>query len=201
MPTPRQNILTVSVLQALAAWVFIAPGAVMAQTAASGAATATLSTVNVTANRRVEDQQKVSVSVTGVNAETLAERNVTDLSQMESLSAGFTFGRSGVDARPAIRGVRTENVAVNADTTIGFFVDGIYKSRAQQAMLGFVDVGRVEIMRGPQGTLFGRNTFGGTVAITTNAPELTAFEGAASLGFGSFGKMRFDGSVDRKSVV
>ena len=196
MPTPRQNILTVSVLQALAAWVFIAPGAVMAQTAASGSATATLPTVNVTANRRVEDQQKVSVSVTGVNGETLAERNVTDLSQMESLSAGFTFGRSGVDARPAIRGVRTENVAVNADTTIGFFVDGIYKSRAQQAMLGFVDIGRVEIMRGPQGTLFGRNTFGGTIAITTNAPELTAFEAAASLGFGSFGKMRFEGSVN-----
>ena len=131
MPTPRQNTLTVSVLQALAAWVFIAPSAVVAQTAAANAtnaALATLPTVNVTANRRVEDQQKVSVSVTGVNGETLAERNVTDLSQMESLSAGFTFSRSGVDARPAIRGVRTENVAVNADTTIGFFVDGIYKS-------------------------------------------------------------------------
>ncbi len=136
------------------------------------------------------------MSVTAVNSATLAERNVTDLSQIESLSAGFTFGRSGADARPAIRGVRTENVAVNADTTIGYFVDGIYKSRAQQAMLGFVDVSRVEIMRGPQGTLFGRNTFGGTIALTTNAPELRSFESAATLGIGSFGKRRVDGSLN-----
>jgi iron complex outermembrane receptor protein len=150
----------------------------------------------VTANRRAEDQQKVSVSVTAVTGETLNERNITDLSQMESMSAGFTFGRSGVDARPAIRGVRTENVGVNGDTTIGYFVDGVYRSRAQQAMLGFVDVARVEIMRGPQGTLFGRNTFGGTVAITTVEPELKNFETNAGLEFGSFGKKRFDGSLN-----
>ena len=155
-----------------------------------------LQSITVTANRRVEDAQKVSVSVTAVSGETLAERNITDLSQMESLSPGFTFGRSGVDARPAIRGVRTENVAVNADTTIGYFVDGIYKSRAQQAMLGFVDVGRVEIQRGPQGTLFGRNTFGGNVAITTNAPELKSNEVSASLGAGSFGLVRGEGAFN-----
>jgi iron complex outermembrane receptor protein len=158
--------------------------------------TGQIQSVTVTANRRAEDQQRVSVSVTAVTGETLSERNVTDLSQMESLSAGFTFGRSGADARPAIRGVRTENVAVNADTTIGYFVDGIYKSRAQQALLGFVDVGRVEVMRGPQGTLFGRNTFGGSVAVTTNAPEFTGLEGQASLLGGSFGKLRFEGALN-----
>jgi iron complex outermembrane recepter protein len=155
-----------------------------------------LQTVTVTANRRAEDQQKVSVSVTAVTGATLAERNITDLSQMEPMSAGFTFGRSGVDARPAIRGVRTENVAVNADTTIGYFVDGVYKSRAQQAMLGFVDVSRVEILRGPQGTLFGRNTFGGSVAITTIAPELNSTEFGGGIELGSFGKKRLDGVVN-----
>jgi iron complex outermembrane recepter protein len=152
-----------------------------------------IQTINVTANRRAENQQKVNVSVTAVSGETLAERNITDLSQMEAVTPGFTFGRSGVDARPAIRGVRTENVAVNADTTIGYFVDGIYKSRAAQAMLGFVDVGRVEVLRGPQGTLFGRNTFGGSVAITTNEPVLKAFEAGLSLQLGSFGKFRTEG--------
>jgi iron complex outermembrane recepter protein len=155
-----------------------------------------LQSVTVTANRRVEDQQKVSVSVTAITGESLVERNITDLSAMESVSAGFTFGRSGADARPAIRGVRTENVATNADTTIGYFVDGIYKSRAGQAMLGFTDVGRVEVMRGPQGTLFGRNTFGGTVAVTTNLPELKTTETQASLLAGSFGKFRFDGAFN-----
>ena len=155
-----------------------------------------LTTITITANRRIEDQQKVGVSVTALSAERLAERNIVDLSQIEGLSPGFTFGKSGVDARPAIRGVRTENVAVNADTTIGFFVDGIYKSRAQQAMLGFVDVGRVEIQRGPQGTLFGRNTFGGNIVISTNPPDAGAFEANGNLTLGSFGKKRFDGAVN-----
>ena len=197
MSHPLRSRLSAQVALALGAWALQGAGAAWAQTAPARAPdTGEVQSVTVTANRRVEDAQKVSVSVTAISGETLAERNVTDLSQMESLSPGFTFSRSGVDARPAMRGVRTENVAVNADTTIGFFVDGVYKSRAQQAMLGFVDVGRVEIQRGPQGTLFGRNTFGGNIAITTNAPELKLQESAASLTLGSFGLWRAEGAVN-----
>ena len=196
MQKMMRRVLSRDVALALGAWSLLCGGAVRAQTATAPGASGELTTITVTANRRVEDQQKVGVSVTALSAEALAERNVTDLSQMEGLSPGFTFGRSGVDARPAIRGVRTENVAVNADTTIGFFVDGIYKSRAQQAMLGFVDVERVEIQRGPQGTLFGRNTFGGNIAITTNQPQLKSFEAAASFTLGSFARKRFDGAVN-----
>ncbi|MFY8087857.1 MAG: TonB-dependent receptor plug domain-containing protein, partial [Rubrivivax sp.] len=165
--------LSAALALAFGTWGLMSAGDALAQAAPAAqqqAASGELTTITVTANRRIEDQQKVGVSVTALGSEKLAERNIVDLSQIEGLSPGFTFGRSGVDARPAIRGVRTENVAVNADTTIGFFVDGIYKSRAQQAMLGFVDVGRVEIQRGPQGTLFGRNTFGGNIVISTNAP-------------------------------
>ena len=194
MPFPHRSRIATQVALALGAWVLGVPDLALAQTKAPDSGQ--IQSVSVTANRRVEDAQKVSVSVSAVNGETLAERNITDLSQMEALSPGFTFSRSGVDARPAIRGVRTENVAVNADTTIGYFVDGIYKSRAQQAMLGFVDIGRVEILRGPQGTLFGRNTFGGSIALTTNAPELKATETSASLMLGSFGKKRAEGAFN-----
>ena len=199
---PRLNTLARSALLALSGPALLCVGHLtatpaLAQTAAPAAAGAgELTTVTVTANRRIEDQQKVGVSVTALGSERLAERNITDLSQIEGISPGFTFGRSGVDARPAIRGVRTENVAVNADTTIGYFVDGIYKSRAQQAMLGFVDIGRVEIQRGPQGTLFGRNTFGGNIVLSTNAPQLGAFEANGNLTLGSFGKKRFDGAFN-----
>ena len=178
------------------AGVALLPTGAQAQAAKPAAASGELSTITVTANRRVEDQQKVGVSVTALSGEALAERNITDLSQMEGLSPGFTFGRSGADARPAIRGVRTENVAVNADTTIGFFIDGIYKSRAQQAMLGFVDVERVEIQRGPQGTLFGRNTFGGNIVISTYAPQMGVFEANGNLLFGSYSKKRVDGALN-----
>ena len=102
-------------------------GVTFAQTPAAQSApkAAGIDTITVTAQRRAENPQEVPVSVSAVGGDQLAERNITDLSQMESMSPGFTFGRSGTDARPAIRGVRTENVAINGDTTIGFFVDGI----------------------------------------------------------------------------
>jgi iron complex outermembrane recepter protein len=175
-------------------------GATMAQTtpatAPAPAKAAAIESIVVTAQRRAENPQEVPVSVSAIGGDQLAERAITDLSQMESMSPGFTFGRSGTDARPAIRGVRTENVAINGDTTIGFFIDGIYKSRAQQALASFIDVDRVEIQRGPQGTLYGRNTFGGNVSVVTNAPQLNKFEGSVSLLGGAFNRVRTEGVVN-----
>jgi iron complex outermembrane recepter protein len=160
--------------------------------ATAAADTGQLQTVSVTANRRIEDQQKVSTSVTALSGEMLSTRNVVDISQFEGLAPGFTFGRSGTDARPAMRGVRTEAIQQNADTTIGYFVDGIYKSRAAQALASFVDLERVEVQRGPQGTLFGRNTFGGNIVVTTMEPQLDGVEGSASLLLGSYKRARLE---------
>lgn len=156
----------------------------------------TLGEIVVTAQRRAENLQDVPLSVTAVTGATLAERNITDISQMEALSPGFTFGRSGNDARPAMRGVRTENVAVNGDTTIGYFIDGIYQSRAQQAMASFVDIERVEIQRGPQGTLYGRNTFGGNIAVFTHAPSFDAMAYDASVTFADYDRVRVEGMLN-----
>ena len=194
-----QTALSRHVACALAAWGALGCGVVAAQTAAAPAAVADkgqLTTITVTANRRIEDQQKVSVSVTALSAEKLAERNIFDISQFEGLAPGFTFGRSGSDARPAMRGVRTEAVQQNADPTIGFFVDGIYKSRPSQALASFVDLERVEVQRGPQGTLFGRNTFGGNIVLSTAKPQLNETSGEASLLLGSFKRVRAEATVN-----
>jgi iron complex outermembrane receptor protein len=135
-----------------------------------------LEEITVTAQRREENLQDVPVAVTALTSETLERNDIRDLSRVELLTPGFSFGKSGSDARPAIRGVRTENVGVSGDPTIGFFVDNVYRSRASQANEPFVDVARVEVQRGPQGTLYGRNTFGGNIAVEAAAPgaELTA---------------------------
>jgi iron complex outermembrane recepter protein len=177
----------------------VAASSSMAQTAPAAATDPEankLERVEVTVQRRLEDNQAVPASVSAVGAKKLAERNITDVSQMEGMAAGFTFGRSGTDARPAMRGVRTENVGINGDTTIGYFIDNIYKSRSQQAMASFVDVNSVEIQRGPQGTLYGRNTFGGNVAVTTRAPRLGVFDLTGNLTIGSYGKARVDGGIN-----
>lgn len=152
--------------------------------------------VIVTAQRREERLQDVPLSVTAITAAKLEARGLTDISKLDTLAPGFTFGRSGNDARPAMRGIRTENVAVNADTTIGFFVDGVFQSRSQQAMLGLVDIERIEVQRGPQGTLFGRNTIGGNISVITKQPQLGAVDYGASAQYGSNANYRVEGMLN-----
>ena len=195
MNTWARKTLVVQIAAALGAANGVGIGVAIAQTPPAAKSTA-LEEIVVTAQRRAENKQEIPLSVTAITADELSNRNITDLSQMEGVSPGFTFGRSGSDARPAMRGVRTENVAVNGDTTIGFFVDGVYKSRSQQALSGFVDIARVEIQRGPQGTLYGRNTFGGNISIITNEPIFGQFQSSASLLFGAFKKARVEGVLN-----
>ena len=189
--------LSLAMALAFGAWGLAGAGTAFAQAApaapaAPAADSGQLTRITVTATRRIEDQQKVSTSVTALSAEKLAERNIYDISQFEGLTPGFTFGRSGSDARPAMRGVRTEAVQQNADTTIGFFIDGIYKSRPSQALASFVDLERVEVQRGPQGTLFGRNTFGGNIVLSTARPELGETSAEGSVLLGSFKRVRVE---------
>jgi iron complex outermembrane receptor protein len=169
-----------------------APQVAVAQTASSDLAEEAggIGEIIVTAQRREENLQDVPISVSAFSAEEIAEKGLTDVSRLEGLVPGFTFGRSGVDARPAIRGVRTESVDVNADTTIGMFVDGIYQSRASQATLGFIDLERVEVQRGPQGTLYGRNTFGGNISIVSARPDTSKFSGGGDFTFGANNQVR-----------
>jgi iron complex outermembrane receptor protein len=85
---------------------------------------------------------------------------------------------------------------VNGDTTIGFFIDGVYQSRASQATTGFVDIERVEVQRGPQGTLYGRNTFGGNIVISSAKPSLEGYFGGMDLTVGENGRFRTDAFVN-----
>jgi len=155
-----------------------------------------LADIVVTAQRREENLQNVPLAVTALEGDTLAKNDVRDLGRVEVLTPGFSFGRSGSDARPAIRGVRTENVGVSGDPSIGFFVDNVYRSRTSMANEPFVDVQRVEVQRGPQGTLYGRNTFGGNIAVSSAPPELTDFSGGGSATVGSFDRRTFDAFVN-----
>ena len=164
--------------------------------AADEASDSGIAEIVVTAQRREQNLQRVPISVSAFGAADIRNKGLTDLSRLEGLVPGFTFGRSGVDARPAIRGVRTESVDVKADTTIGFFIDGIYQSRSSQATLGFVDLERVEVQRGPQGTLYGRNTFGGNISIITAQPKLSTFLGGADLTLGDNSQLRATGFVN-----
>ncbi|MCC6303354.1 MAG: TonB-dependent receptor, partial [Gammaproteobacteria bacterium] len=147
-----------------------------AQTSPS-ASGATLEEVVVTARKRSESLQQTPITVTAVTAEEISARNlssITDLGQATpnvSLTAGSTDVGGAANAVFFIRGIGQLDYAPTADPGIGVYVDGVYLGRAQGAVMELADVRQVEILKGPQGTLFGKNTMGGALNITTKDPD------------------------------
>ncbi len=152
--------------------------------------------VIVTAQRRAQNIQDVPESVAAVGSAALEQNNVHDLSRLDVLVPGFKFGTSGNDARPAIRGTRTQNIGTNNDPIVAFYNDGVYRSRPSQALGTFFDEDRVEVLRGPQGTLFGRNSFGGAVNVISRAPKLSGFDYGGSVDYGNYNSIRVEGFVN-----
>jgi iron complex outermembrane receptor protein len=151
--------------------------------------------LTVSAQRRDESLQDVPIAVTALPDGALHDNGVSDASRLQILTAGLNFGRAGEDARPALRGARTENISAVNDPVVGFNVDGVPKSRFAQALHPFVDLDRIEVQRGPQGTLFGRNTFGGNINLVTKAPGRTLDFGLTGT-FGAYARRRFEGFVN-----
>jgi len=152
--------------------------------------------MTVTANRRESLAQQTALSVTAIGAGDLDDNNVYDVSKLASLVPGMNFGQSGNDARPAIRGARTENVSNLQDPAVAFYVNGVYRSRTSQALAAITDVERVEVLRGPQGTLWGRNAFGGAINIIAREPDPGAFDFSTRQTVGNFSRLRNDGYVN-----
>lgn len=154
-----------------------------------------LEEIVVTAQKREQNLQDTALSISAVNAEQMDLLNITDGSRLEILVPGFTWGEGGSNAWPSIRGINTPSQEVNLDPSIAFFTDGIYKSRIRQAKFGFVDMERVEVLRGPQGTLFGRNSTGGAVSMITKKPT-DEFEGSIDVTLGSFALTKATGILN-----
>lgn len=148
----------------------------------------------VTAQRREERLQDVPLSVSVVTGDTLRNAAVTSADRLEQLVPGIRLGRSGSDLRPAIRGTYTENVAANGDPRIGIYIDDIYQSRTSQVP-PIVDLERVEVQKGPQGTLYGRNSFGGNIAFYSANPR-DEFAAGVDLLYGRYDQIRAEGFVN-----
>ena len=161
--------------------------------AASGAqAQGAIEEIVVTAQKRDQSLQDVSVAVTAVSGDELKALGINDAFRLEILAPGLQLGMSGADPRPALRGARTQQVEAN-DVAISFYTDGLYRPRHGQALAGFVDVNRVEVLRGPQGTLFGRNSFGGLIHVISNKPDPTETDYGFAVSGGDYSLAGFDG--------
>ena len=150
--------------------------------------------VVVTARQREEKAQTVPIPITALSSEQLVTRNLMEVRDLEKLSPNTSIDYSSVNGNAIqvfIRGIGQTNWAATQDPKIGMYVDGVYYSRPQGALVDFNDVERVEVLRGPQGTLFGRNTTAGLIHIINNRPSTDGFESDITLGAGNDGQSNY----------
>jgi iron complex outermembrane receptor protein len=163
------RILT-RVLGGLALLVSVVPGAF--------AADEFMSEIVVTATRRATDIQDTPLAISAFNQESLDENHVVSLLDMRGLVPNLQFFENGDHAVPLIfiRGLGTRNQTEAGDQGIAFYSDGIFAARSQGTTVMMYDLERLEILRGPQGTLFGRNSTGGAIVLHSAKPQLDAFD-------------------------
>lgn len=157
------------------------------------AAMAQVDTIVVTAEKKEENVQDVSLSIQAFDEESLARGGIEDVSRLEFLVSGVNFAFVGNDAKFNVRGSNSTNTFGDNPSVVGAFVDGVYKPRASQQTRAFFDVSRVEFLKGPQGTLYGRNTFAGALNLYTNAPDLEEFSAGISGSYERFDRTKFEG--------
>ena len=163
-------------------------------------ATDKIERIMVTANRHSQDLQEVSSSITALGADDVERAGIIDITGLQQVVPGLKVGSSGGEVRPAMRGARTNEVGVAgtgiAEQIVGIFQDGIYVPTTTAGMGAFVDIERIEVLRGPQGTLYGRNTFAGSINVITNRPNMDEVEGNIKITTGSYNRSAYEGVLN-----
>ncbi|MFV3077218.1 TonB-dependent receptor [Niveispirillum fermenti] len=176
----------------LAALLGATSGPALAQSAPAATAAANdqpfLAEIVVTARKRAESLQNVPVAVTAIDGETLRAAAITDISDLASRTPSFTFQQqNALEQELFIRGIGTVRLnSATADPSVGVFLDEVYIGRRGTATPPIFDLERVEVLRGPQGTLFGKNVVGGAISFVTARPK-EELEGFASVSMGNYG--------------
>ncbi len=151
-------------------------------------ASGVLEEIFVTAQKREESLQKTSLSLAAFTSEQLEKSSINDLYDLGIQTPGMIVNTEIV-GKIYIRGIGAENLTIGGDPGVAVHVDGAYIARTSAAVFDLYDVERVEVLRGPQGTLYGRNATGGSINILSKAPTAD-FEGNFSAEFGNYGHFR-----------
>jgi iron complex outermembrane receptor protein len=148
-------------------------------------------TIVVTARRREETLQETPIAISAFSAETLEQRQIVRTQDLERITPSLQFKPAGqLSGNSAasvvfIRGIGQLDPTAAVDPGVGVYIDEVYVGRSVGGTLEFGDIASVEVLRGPQGTLFGRNTIGGAILVRTREPEIGEFSGRARFRVGS----------------
>lgn len=161
------------------------PPEVSPETADTGSASP-LEEIVVTATRREERLQDIPVSVTALTGSTLRSSGVAKIDTLTQVVPGLAGNREAATFRPVIRGVGSSGIMVGDEANVATYIDGIYQGGTPFSYVDLVEIERVEVLRGPQGTVFGRNATGGLINIITPDPSFDA-RGRVSAQYGRIG--------------
>ena len=164
---------------------------------AQDAQVSTLEEVVVTAQRRAQSLQDVPVTVTAFGAEQVEEARIREVQDVATLTPGLQFDAfPSSQPRIAIRGIGSSDRGAAGDPSAAVFLDDIYIGRPAAVAFDAFDVERIEVLKGPQGTLFGRNVVGGAINVVTRRPDLAGFDAAAEATVGNYERLEGAGMLN-----
>lgn len=150
--------------------------------------------ITVTAQKRQESVQDVPLSITALDRSAIEQAGMTNLASIVSSVPGLNVRDDGASQSVfAIRGVGTSAFSVSADASVGVFIDDVYAGHPLISNFSFFDVDRIEVVKGPQGTLFGRNTSAGAINIVSKKPDRDERYADLRFGFGNMGQQIYEG--------
>jgi len=193
--TPRIPVRPTAAAGAAAIACALAAGPALAQPAAS-ADDGKLQTITVTATKRIQPLQTTPIAISVISGGELEDANLNNMATITSQTptVNFRANASNKDTALFIRGVGTISTSPGVEPTVSMVLDGVVTARPGQATLDLVEVDRIEILRGPQGTLFGKNASAGVINVVTKAPS-KALSGYADLSMFQGGERRLRGGV------
>jgi iron complex outermembrane receptor protein len=144
-----------------------------------------LTSVVVTAQRRAEDIQSVPLAITAATSTELLDEGVTDTASLSLAVPGLSYTLGGNGSTPFIRGVGSTIDSVGSEASVATYVDGVYIASINASLFDFNNIDRIEVLKGPQGTLFGRNATGGVIQVITKDPSLTP-SADVQVGYGNY---------------
>lgn len=161
-----------------------------------------LETITVTAQKRAQNLQEVPVAVTAFTGDEMAESVIKDMYDLQTNVPGLGAfqSQSATNSSFSIRGVGTSSQNFGLESSVGLYVDGVYRARQNSLINNLVDVAAVEVLRGPQGTLFGKNTPSGAVLVTTALPSHSGGDAFIEGTVGNYGLVNLSGATSISAI-
>lgn len=150
----------------------------------------------VIAEKYTTESQSQPVAVTRLYGDDMARGRVRQLDRVANQVPNMQFGQSGNEARISIRGTRTNRTGAEAEQVVAIYEDGVSVPTTTQALEPYVDINRIEVLRGPQGVMYGRNAFGGVINIISNEPDPSGWDAAFEGEYGYADGTRFDAMLN-----